>query len=177
MKRLRFTDNPSTAGFTLLEVLVVMIIVGVLMSIAAPDWLAYLNNRRVTTVRDEVRQVLEEAQNRSRSERQSQTVTIYTDNPLPTLAVSSTPDTITAADQRVLGGDGIREEMIALSTPGGSTTLTFDYQGLVDDSATLPFIIEVAPGNITGKKRCVIVATLLGSITTGDENECDTFTP
>jgi prepilin-type N-terminal cleavage/methylation domain-containing protein len=177
MKRLRFTDNPSTAGFTILEVLVVMIIVGVLMSIAAPDWIAYLNNRRVTTVRDEVKQVLEEAQNRARSERQSKTVTVNIADPLPTLSISSTASTASAGDQRVLGGDGIREEMIALSTPGGSTTLTFDYQGLVDDSATLPFIIEVAPGNIGGKKRCVIVATLLGSITTGDENECDTFTP
>ncbi|MDA0266977.1 MAG: type II secretion system protein [Cyanobacteria bacterium] len=176
MKRLRSAHNAATAGFTLLEVLVVMIIAGVLAGIAAPDWFTYLNNRRVTTVRDEVRQVLEEAQNRARSERQSQTVTVNVSDPLPTLSISSTASTASAGDQRVLGGDGIRENMVALSTPG-STTLTFDYQGLVDDSTALPFIIEVAPGNVGGKKRCVIVATILGSITTREDNECDTFTP
>ena len=171
MKRLR---SINTAGFTIIEVLVVMIIVGILMGIAAPNWIAYLSNRRVITVRDEVKQVLEDAQNRARAERRSRTVTIYTGDNIPALSVGSTAND---GEKATLGGDDIREDMVGLAT-SGPTALTFDYQGLVDDSATLPFIIEVDAGNLTGgTKRCVIVATILGSITTGDGDECDAFTP
>jgi prepilin-type N-terminal cleavage/methylation domain-containing protein len=176
MKRLRLRNKPATGGFTIIEVLVVMIIAGILMSIAAPNWIAYLSNRRVATVRDEVRQVIETAQNNARSERRSRTVTIYTSttDDIPALSIGSTAND---GEKETLGGDGIRENMVLLST-NGSTTLTFDYQGLADDATALPFIIEVNAGNITGgTKRCVIVATILGSITTANGDECNAFTP
>jgi Tfp pilus assembly protein FimT len=63
--------------------LVVVIIIGVLASIAAPDWFQYLMGRRVVTVRDEVRQVLEEAQNTAITRREQRVVTFYTNEDDP----------------------------------------------------------------------------------------------
>ena len=47
-------SSNSSSGFTLIEVLVVVIIIGILSAIAAPGWLAFINNRRISTMRGQV---------------------------------------------------------------------------------------------------------------------------
>lgn len=53
-------------GFTLLEVLVTVLVLGILSSIAAPSWLAFINNQRVRTVNDRVLQSLRSAQSEAK---------------------------------------------------------------------------------------------------------------
>lgn len=160
-----FTNRTSsTAGFTLLEMLVVVIIVGVLASIAAPDWFRYLMGRRVVTVRDEVRQVLEEAQTTAITRREQRVVTFYTNEDLPTVSIGSTYND---GIQQTLGGESVRPGMITLSATTDS--VTFDYRGTIASSTT----VTITPtGQVGGRKSCVKVATLLGSLTTGDGDDC-----
>jgi prepilin-type N-terminal cleavage/methylation domain-containing protein len=156
--------HSATAGFTLLEMLVVVIIVGVLASIAAPDWFQYLMGRRVVTVRDEVRQVLEEAQDTAIARREQRVVTFYTNEDRPTVSIGSTHND---GIRQTLGGDSIRPGMITLSATADS--VTFDYQGTVASSTT----ITVFPtGQTGGRKSCVLVRTLLGSLTNEDGANC-----
>lgn len=193
------TPASSTSGFTLLEVLVVVIIVAILAAIAAPDWFAYLMGRRVTVVRDEIRQVLEEAQATAITTRQAQVVRFSPAEERPTVSLGTvgldplTGDmTVTLnpdSTQPVLGGEGVKEGMLVMSTRSGTgavnTTdevdIAFNYQGVPVDPAnpsvpfTLPLVVDVTP-DVGGRRSCVVVTTLLGNFKNLTGDECATIT-
>ena len=52
----------KSLGFTLLEVLVVMIMVGILSAIAAPSWLGFVNNQRINASQTKIFQAIKVAQ-------------------------------------------------------------------------------------------------------------------
>ena len=70
-KRLYLHDND---GFTLIEMLVVVLIVGILGAISAPSWQGFLNRQRMNSARGELMNVLRDAQTRAQSRRQSEEV-------------------------------------------------------------------------------------------------------
>ncbi|WP_341738045.1 transcriptional regulator [Microcoleus sp. CAWBG640] len=184
-------------GFTLLEVLAIALIVGILSSIAAPGWLAFINNQRVRTVNDRVLQTLRSAQSEAKRSKRDITVTFNptpaTDPPTVTINLTNpatNPPTQTALTttppiQTVTfdGGGEIKPRTILLSSQAnGSTTqsITFDYQGKI----TSPSINSQTPRNITdgfsvtvkptggGAKKCVIVQTILGAMITDEGSNC-----
>ncbi|MFK8183909.1 MAG: prepilin-type N-terminal cleavage/methylation domain-containing protein [Phormidesmis sp.] len=160
----------SIAGFTLIEVLVVVIIVGVLASIAAPGWLRVLNRQRVNTVRTELKAALKDAQIKAQQKSTSYSVIVGSTANGPTVALSTTGTTFPAQ------GLGSNVSNIQLSTFINSTAstenLTFDYRGGVETSS-IPFVIKVAANNDSNSQKCLIVNSLLGGIVEGDGATCD----
>jgi prepilin-type N-terminal cleavage/methylation domain-containing protein len=87
--------HQSQAGYTLLELLVVLGIVGVVSAIAAPGWLGFVQQRRVNSANDSVLRVLQEAQSKAKTQKLSYSVSFRTQNGVPQVAIhpeSSTPD-------------------------------------------------------------------------------------
>jgi len=58
----REDSTKGEAGFSLLELIVVVLMIAILSAIAAPGWLAFVNRQRVAKVNDQVWSALQEAQ-------------------------------------------------------------------------------------------------------------------
>ncbi len=172
-------------GFTLLELIVTVLVLGILSSIAAPSWLAFINNQRVRTVNDRVLQSLRSAQSEAKRTKRDITVTF---NPTPatdppTVTIDTNPAEPEPSKKEIRkeifsSGGEIKPRTIALTVnqPAASTpanSITFDYQGNLPTDTT-PFYVTVAPAS-GGAKKCVIVETILGGMRT-DEGTFDTNT-
>src|SRR4028119_22871 len=141
-------SRKGDGGFTLLEVLIVVFILGIFASIAAPSWLAFINRQRVRTVNDRVFQSLRLAQ--SEAKRTKRDITITFDTTVEPPKVKFNPPLATGgSEQKLDAGGEIKPGTIALtfnkpdSNPQTSS-LVFNYQG---NPSTTPFVVTVAPAN------------------------------
>jgi prepilin-type N-terminal cleavage/methylation domain-containing protein len=181
-------SRKGDGGFTLLEVLVIVLLIGILSSIAAPSWVAFINRQRVRTVNDRVFQSLRLAQSEAKRSKRDITIIFDTNDPLK---VTFYPPLGTGGGTQELNAGGeVKAGQVELAVIGGDTTppaappaptltatqksLTFKFDGAFDPNSapTLPFKVSVSPVK-GGGKQCVIVATLIGGMRTAEGTECN----
>jgi type II secretory pathway pseudopilin PulG len=169
------------AGFTILELLVIVILLGTLAAIAAPGWLGFINRQRVRTVNDRVLQSLRTAQSEAKRSKRDIIITFNTSDDPPTATIKTEPTQNPPLQALTFNGGGeikrgqLKTPLSVASCPNGSCTaapsITFNYNGLVDPNNTnnpdLPFVVTVSPAG-GGTKQCVIVDTILGSMRTAE---------
>ncbi|MDY6898901.1 MAG: type II secretion system protein [Cyanobacteriota bacterium] len=69
-----FNSSKNTSGFTLIEVLVVIVMVGILSAIAAPSWLGFVARQRLNKANDTVLAALREAQREAKKNKRDYSV-------------------------------------------------------------------------------------------------------
>ena len=196
----RYTQENT--GFTLLELVVVVVIIGILSAIVAPSWLAFARRQGVNKANDAILAALQEAQRQAKIKKTSYSVSLVTNSKIPQIAVYPVGVTPT---WRNLGADlGVVSKQVLMgtnltaeNTAGTSisynqttkVTVTFDYMGTLPNAnfGTTPAGSKEAPGlkivvatpkatsstQASGFKRCVIVKTLLGSMLTAQDDKCN----
>ncbi len=78
----------ADAGFTLVELLVVVILIGVIATIAAPSWFGFISQRRANAANEYILRALQEAQSQAKNTKMNYSVSLRAPaNEVPQVAV------------------------------------------------------------------------------------------
>lgn len=146
-----FNARNNNQGFTLIETLTIVIIIGILSAIAAPGLLGMLNRNKVNTALDEVQGALQEAQREAMRKSQSCTVTLDSTNSKFTGSCLAT-------------GDRTLPSGVSLATNLDPSTVTFSFRGNTNNSGK----IVVYSNDSNQQKKCLVISNGLGIIRTGN---------
>ncbi len=152
----RRSPDPD-GGFTLIELLVIVIIISILSAIAAPGWLAFVNNRRISTVRSQAADAIRKAQTDAKTTQTMRAVVLDKASDPPRLAITRCQTTSASTEvassqcdipapaslnwQALGGGDVMAGSVVytdVTKAQGGTTKpqarLVFDGNGVVKKS-------------------------------------------
>jgi len=155
---LLFNARKSSQGFTLIEMLVIVAVIGILAAIAAPSFLGLLNQKKVDDALAQVQGALQEAQREAIRKSKSCEVTVPNTNN-PTL---TSPCFVTGS--RTLKGITIRR-------PNSISSITFNLKGGTNNGGTIVFALS---NNTATKQKCLVISPGIGLMRTGNYANSDT---
>ncbi|MDA0266128.1 MAG: prepilin-type N-terminal cleavage/methylation domain-containing protein [Cyanobacteria bacterium] len=165
--RLQQAKPVRPKGFTLLEAMVVVVLVGIVAGIAAPDWIGFFQNRQVTLAREELHQGVQMAQTLASTHRQSWRFSLreragqweWAVHPNEQLASDVDAWSPINENVEIYGPD------TTLAKSGGIYYVRFGHQGEVIHRLSTVTVIHKS-GTVQDS-RCVVISTLLGATRKG----------
>ena len=158
-------------GFTLLEMLAVLMIMGILMAIATPSVLAMMSRARLTNAVDRVRDTLELSRSQTTLKNQPCTVYIPTGNQvISSCLVSADSTSSLEIDGKTKSLSSVKlddQDDILIRNEDSSVPrleINYNIKGITRDYGT---VILSSRSNPDGEKKCLIVKNGVGLIGTG----------
>jgi len=150
---LLFSARKSIQGFTLIEMLIIIAVIGILAAISAPSFLAWLNKKQVDDALVTLQGALQEAQREAIRKSNSCEVELDT-----------TDNEVTSADGCLVTGDRTFKSDVRMVP--NETSFEFSYRGTItlSDAGTVVFLNEDNPSY----KKCLVISSPLGIVRTGN---------
>ncbi len=191
-------NHHDDSGFTLLEVLVTVVLIGILGGLAAPSWLSFVDIQRLNTAQGEVYSAIRQAQSQATKEKSTWQFSLRERNGIVQWTVHKAegtnflPDAVRNNDSLWHGlHPNIRIYQQRNDKDKSETTLPkqssqpiwrvlFNYQGCpvykVEDECTNTSLrtlgqITFYGQNSSKAQRCVYISTILGAMRTGKDHK------
>ena len=154
MANLKNISSCKELGFTLIEMLLVIVIVGILIAIAVPNFLGLLRQNQVSTSLQKLYGAIKETQRQSIRQRRLCRINIDTAN-----------NRLTGNPPNCLLSDRIINQNITIRTnlSGTPPNISFSHKGTTTKSGTI-----VVSSNLTNNQKCFVISLGLGIMRTGD---------
>ncbi|MBD3883232.1 type II secretion system protein [Phormidium tenue FACHB-886] len=168
---LRFwRQKNATAGMTIVELLVVVMIVGTLSAIAAPGWKAFHSNRGLSAAQDEAFQAIRQTQSQAmQSHRVWQVSFQDVGNKVQWAMYPVISSTNPVVWQTLFSEVDIDTGLTTLTQQNGIYRLQFDGRGNVN-GALGKLTFSMADSS---SKRCIVASTLLGALRKVADQACN----
>jgi prepilin-type N-terminal cleavage/methylation domain-containing protein len=172
--------NDQFSGFTLFEALIVTVIIGILSTIAAPNWLTFLQRQRLDVAKREVFQGMRTAQRKANQEKNTWQVTFREANQIVQWRIDPDPNSICDSETGWKNLDSritLDTENVTFPSVSGTDNdcwrVQFDAKGrAIGEDGFYNGKITLSARNIDNKE-CVIISTFLGAMREDQDGGCE----
>jgi len=182
--RLSQVSTQNNAGYTLVEALIVVVIIGIAISIVVPSWLAFRNRFELTTAQGKVLSVLKQAQGEAKLLKSKRQVSFRMQGRQVQWAVHDVKVPPSSATWHDLSSNVIIDPYnttLYSSVPDLLWQMQFSDDGSAADGKLGRLTLTNSEGvdqdqtvaaSSNRPRRCVLIAELLGTLQEGKDQLC-----
>ncbi len=156
-------------AFTLLEMLIIGVFLGILAAIAVPSWLHFFDNLALNTARSTIYQALQTTRNTAALKSRNWQVSFRTQANRMQWASHQADAIPQESDWNSLDSAIALSNQTTLDQRNAMYAVQFNHKGHTADLGRIAFVSKRNPNN----QRCVVISTLLGGMRQGQGNPCN----